>query len=191
MASGLLRVFIAVDIPDGEVKERILEFQRTISQTGADLKLVEIENIHITLRFLGDITTTTAEDLKTEFRRVEFSPFKVTLKGVGVFPDYGRINVVWVGIDEGNIGLLDLYGKINRSLGRVGIPPDRRGLSLHLTVARARSGRNKEILSKTVAELADSEFGSIEVNSFHLKQSTLTPRGPIYRSLQEIKATPP
>lgn len=191
MASGLLRAFIAVDIPDGEVKERILEFQRTISQTGADLKLVELENIHITLRFLGDVTTATAEDLKTELGRVKFSPFKVTLRGVGVFPDYGRINVVWVGIDEGNIGLLDLYGKINRSLGRIGIPPDRRGLSPHLTVARVRSGRNRESLSKTVAELTTSEFGSIEVNSFHLKQSTLTARGPIYQSLQEIKATLP
>jgi len=191
LASGLLRAFIAVDIPDGEVKERILEFQRTISQTGADLKLVELENIHITLRFLGDVTTATAEDLKTELGRVKFSPFKVTLRGVGVFPDYGRINVVWVGIDEGNIGLLDLYGKINRSLGRIGIPPDRRGLSPHLTVARVRSGRNRESLSKTVAELTTSEFGSIEVNSFHLKQSTLTARGPIYQSLQEIKATLP
>lgn len=191
MASGLLRVFIAIDIPDGEVKEKILGFQRTIAQTGADLKLVEPENIHITLRFLGDTRTAVVEDIKTELDRVQFQPFNVTLKGAGVFPDYRRINVVWVGIDEGNIGLMDLYSKITRSLGRIGIPPDRRGLSPHITVARVRSGRNREILSKTVVELADSEFGRIEVKSFHLKQSTLTPRGPIYQSLHETMATLP
>jgi len=188
LASGLLRVFIAVDIPDGEVKERILGFQRTIAQTGADLKLVEPENIHITLRFLGDMTTATVENIKTELDRIEFHPFKVVLRGVGVFPDYRRINVVWVGIEEGNVGLVDLYGKIGRSLGRIGIPPDRRGLSPHLTVARVRSGRNREVLSKTVVELADSDFGRIDVTSFSLKRSTLTPGGPIYQSLHEVAA---
>jgi len=191
LTSGLLRIFIAVDIPDGEVKEKIREFQRAVAHTGADLKLVEPENIHITLRFLGDVATDVIENLKTELDRIQFHPFNITLKGVGVFPDYRRINVVWVGIDEGNIGIVDLYGKINRSLTRIGIPPDRRGLSPHLTVARVRSGRNREALSKTVAGLEGVEFGSIEVKSFHLKKSTLTPRGPIYQSLHEIKAVHP
>lgn len=190
MTSGILRVFIAVDIPDGEVKEKILEFQRTISQTGADLKPVEPENIHITLRFLGDVTTAMVEGLRTELDRIQFSPFRIALKGVGVFPDHRRINVVWVGVDEGNVGLVDLYGKINRALGRIGIPPDMRGLSPHITVARVRSGRNRDALSKTVAELVDTEFGSFEVASFHLKQSTLTPRGPIYQSLHEVASSP-
>ena len=191
LASGLVRAFIAIDIPDGEVKEKILEFQRIISQAGADLKPVEPENIHITLRFLGDVRMAVIDNLKAELCGIRFSPFKITLKGVGVFPDIRRINVVWVGIDEGNIGLIDLYGKINRSLGRLGIPPDRRGLSPHLTVARVHSGRNRDIISKTVGGLVDAEFGSIEVNSFHLKQSTLTPRGPIYQSLCEVTASPP
>lgn len=189
MASGLLRVFIAIDIPDGEVKDKVLEFQRNISQTGAELKLVEAENIHITLRFLGDMRTVMVEELKAELNRIQFSPFAVTLEGVGVFPDYQRINVVWVGIDEGNIGLVDLYGKLNHALERMGIPPDRRGLSPHITVARVRSARNRDVLSKLMAELEGSAFDSFEVKSFLLKQSTLTPKGPIYKSIHETTAT--
>ena len=191
MSDNLLRAFIAVDIPDGKVKQNILELQSAISRTGADLKLVEPENIHITLRFLGDIRRSMIDGLKAELRRIQFQPFGVKLRGVGVFQDFRRINVIWIGIDEGNMGLLDLYGRITRSLERLGIPPDRRGLSLHLTVARARSGRNRETLSKTIEELSASEFGHVEVGSFQLKQSTLTPQGPIYQSLCEVSATKP
>ena len=188
MASGFLRAFIAIDIPDGEAKEKILGFQKAISQTGADLKLVEPEIFHITLRFLGDVSTEIIEELKNELGKVQFKPFTVTLKGVVVFPDYRRINVVCVGIDEGNLGLLDLYNKVNDSLRRVGVPPDRRGLSLHLTVARVRSARNKEALSKTLMGMAETEFGRMDVSSFHLKRSTLTPKGPVYQSLYEVQA---
>jgi 2'-5' RNA ligase len=191
MASSLLRVFVAVDVPEGDVKEKIAEFQGTLTQTGADLKPVEPENIHITLRFLGDTAGALVEELKGELRKVEFQPFKVIFKGTGVFPDHSRINVVWIGIDEGNIGLVDLCGKINRSLARYNIPPDRRGFSPHLTVARVRSGRNIEALSKMVKTLSDLEFGAFEVDSFALKQSTLTPKGPIYKDLLQVMATQP
>ena len=189
LMNDLLRTFIAINMPRGKVRQEILKFQRTISQIGFDLKLVEPENIHITLRFLGDIRKKIIEDLKTELNRIQFSPFEVTLEGIGVFPNYRRINVIWVGIKGGNIGLVDLYSKINHVLEAKGIPLDRRGLSPHITVVRVRSGRNREILLKTVGELKESTFGSFEVNSFHLMQSNLTPKGPIYQSLHEVTAT--
>jgi RNA 2',3'-cyclic 3'-phosphodiesterase len=189
LSNGLLRAFIAIEVPEGEAKQRILDLQRKITQTGADIKHVEPENIHITLRFLGEISVKIVTELKSVLGRISFQPFKVTLKGVGVFPDYSRINVIWVGIDEGYLGLVDLYSKVTNSLNQIGIPPDARGLSPHMTVARARSGMNRAILAEAVKELDDFECGIIEVKSFHLKQSTLTPKGPIYRSLFEVPAT--
>ncbi len=177
-------------MPDGEAKGKIGEFQKALAQTGADLKLVGLENIHITLRFLGDAPRALVEQLKVELNKIEFSPFKVVFNSVGVFPDQNRINVVWVGIDEGNVGLVDLSGKINRVLARFNIPPDRRGFSPHLTVARVRTSRNREALLKTVKAFVDSEFSFFEVNSFSLKQSTLTPAGPVYRDLQRVTTTP-
>lgn len=188
LINGFLRAFIAIDVPDGPVKEKILEFQRTVLRTGADLKPVEPENIHITLRFLGDTRIARIEDIKAELNKIQFTPFVITLEGVGVFPDYKHINVVWVGIKEGNIGLVDLYGKINHALESLSIPLDRRGLSPHITVNRVRSGRNREILAKTIVELEGLTFGGFNVNSFDLKQSILTPKGPIYQSLHKYEA---
>jgi 2'-5' RNA ligase len=127
--------------------------------------------------------------LKGELNKIEFPPFKVVFNSVGVFPDQNRINVVWVGIEEGNLGLIDLSGKINRVLARFNIPPDRRGFSPHLTVARVRTSKNREALLKTVKAFIDSEFSFFEASSFSLKQSTLTPAGPIYRDLQRVTTT--
>ena len=189
LASELLRVFLAVDVPEGEAKKKIEKFQKALAQTGADLKLVGLENIHITLRFLGDTPRALVEQLKGELNKIEFPPFQVVFSSVGVFPDQNRINVVWVGIDEGNVGLIELSGKINRVLTRFNIPPDRRGFSPHLTVARVRTSRNREALLKTVKAFVDSEFSFFEADSFSLKQSTLTPAGPIYKDLQIVTAT--
>ena len=186
MADNLIRAFIAVEVPEGEAKNRIFSFIRAVSESEADLKPVEPQNIHITLRFLGEVTTAKLESIKAELNKITFHAFDVSLQGVGVFPDYRHINVIWAAIDEGNIGLVDLYGKINNALGGIGIPPDMRGLSPHITVARVRSGRNKENLSKTISRLKDLEFGTFHVNSFHLKRSTLTSTGPIYQSLLEV-----
>jgi 2'-5' RNA ligase len=186
LADNLVRTFIAVEVPEGEAKNRIFSFIRAVSESEADLKPVEPQNIHITLRFLGEVTSAKLEFIKAELNKITFNAFDVSLHGVGVFPDYKHVNVIWVAIDEGNIGLVDLYGKISNALRGIGIPPDMRGLSLHITVARVRSGRNKENLSNTISRLKDLEFGTFHVSSFHLKRSTLTSTGPIYRSLLEV-----
>jgi RNA 2',3'-cyclic 3'-phosphodiesterase len=188
LTNNLVRIFIAVEVPEGEVKNRIIGSMRAVSESGADLKPVEPQNIHITLRFLGEVTTAKLESIKLELNKITFNSFDVSLQGVGVFPDYKHINVIWVAVDEGNIGLVDLYERINNVLRGVGIPSDIRGLSPHITVARVRSGRNKENLSKTISGLKDIEFGTFHVHSFHLKKSTLTSTGPIYQSLLEVQA---
>ncbi len=189
MINSLVRIFIAVEIPEGEVKNGIIDFVRVVSESGADLKPVEPQNIHLTLRFLGEVATAKLESIESELNKIVFNSFDVSLRGVGVFPDYKRINVVWVAVNEGNIGLVDLYGKISNVLRGMGIPPDMRGLSPHITVARVRSGRNKENLSEIISRLKDVEFGTFHVDSFHLKKSTLTSTGPIYQSLLKVVAT--
>jgi len=186
LTSNLVRAFVAVEVPECEAKNGILGFMRAVSESGADLKLVEPQNIHITLRFLGEVTMSKLESIKAELSKISFNAFDVSLLGVGVFPDYRHINVIWAAIDEGNVGLVDLYGKITNALRKASIPPDMRGLNPHITVARVRSGKNKESLSKTISGLKDLEFGTFHANSFHLKRSTLTSTGPIYQSLMEV-----
>ncbi len=186
---GVMRVFVAIDFPDGEVKGRVLELQEALSESGADLKLVEAENLHITLRFLGETEINLVERVRMELSGIRFQPFKVLFEGVGAFPDLKRINVIWIDIVEGNVELADLYGKINQALLRCGFPPERRGFSPHLTVARVRSKRNMERLSRRIAELNGIEIGGFEVDSFRLKRSTLTQGGPVYSTLLEVPAS--
>jgi len=97
------------------------------------------------------MTVSKLESIKAELSKISFNAFDVSLLGVGVFPDYSHINVIWVAIDEGNVGIVDLYGKTTNALQRAGMPPDVRGLNPHITIARVRSGKNKEGLSKTIS----------------------------------------
>ena len=188
MSSGVIRSFIAVDLDD-TVREAIAGFQRTLTATGADLKLVETQNIHITLSFLGDVVVGAIAEICRVVDDVKFRPFEVELKGVGVFPNMSRINVVWIDIVKGSETLRDIFNQLQPGIGRLGLRPDDRGFSPHITVARVRSGRNKDRLSKIVLDTQDSEFGKMIVEAVRLKRSVLTPEGPIYSTLHEVSAT--
>jgi len=187
MVEEMIRSFIAVEIFDEEIMGRILSFQKAISDTNADLKLVVAENIHITLRFLGSISVSTDKKISEELKKIYFSPFEVSFKDVGVFPSLRRINVVWIGIHSGVIELVDIFNQIESKLKRLKFPPDTRGFRPHITVARVRSARNKDKLAEAVLSMRDKEFGTMLVDSIKIKKSILTPKGPIYSTLSEVK----
>lgn len=182
-----VRSFIAIEL-GSQALQQILSFQKELSETGADMKLVESENMHITLRFLGEIPLSLIEKIGEEFKSLQFDPFEVAIRGTGVFPDMRRINVVWVGIEKGILELIDIHGKIESSLKRLGIRPDDHGFSPHITVARVRSVRNKGKLAEAIISTRNKEFGAFQVDSVKLKKSVLTPKGPIYTTLVEVKA---
>ncbi len=183
-----MRCFVAVDL-GSQALEEILAFQRVLVDTGADLKLVEAENIHITLRFLGDTSLSLVDKIGGELRTLGFAPFEVSIRGVGVFPNIKRINVIWAGIEEGTLSLVDVHGRVEAQLRKLSISPDGRGFSPHITIARVRSARNKDRLGETVLAAQNKMFGSFTVDSVKLKKSILTPKGPIYTTLAEAKAT--
>ena len=83
--SESIRTFLAFDIDNPTVRNKLAKAQALLVQTGADVKLVESENIHVTMRFLGDITPTTVDKVFEEMRKIQFNPFTVQLKGIGRF----------------------------------------------------------------------------------------------------------
>ena len=87
--SEFVRAFLAFDIDNEAVKQKLTHMQTQAVQTGADLKLVEPENIHMTIRFLGDITLNMADKIFEEMKKTQFKPFPVQLTGLGVFPTRG------------------------------------------------------------------------------------------------------
>jgi 2'-5' RNA ligase len=165
---------------------RLAAAQKLLVQTGADLKLVEPQNIHITVRFLGNITPTMVEKIFEEMKQVKFSPFNVQLKGLGAFPNPNYARVVWAGITEGADQLKSVFSQLEPRLRGLGFTPDSKGFSPHLTIARVRSGRNKAQLAKLITEKAAYEFGVVNAKCLRLKKSDLTPRGPVYSTLKEF-----
>lgn len=181
-----IRSFISFDIENDAVLRRIAEVQKVLSNTGADLKLVEPRNIHVTIRFLGNIRPPMVEKIYSAMKEVQFSPFDIKIEGIGVFPNLQYLKVVWVGMAEGSGEMKDISTQLEPRLRKLGFPPDRKGFSPHLTIARVRSGRNKDELAKCIRENVDQEFGTFAGECLNLKKSDLTPKGPIYSTLKEF-----
>ena len=182
----MIRSFIAFDIDNKSVLRKLSEAQDKLVNTGANLNLVKPQNIHITMRFLGDISPTIIDALHEEMERVSFTPFDVELKGLGVFPNMKYLRVVWAGIHKGADELEEIFAQLEPRLRKLGFKPDSKGFSPHLTIARVRTGRNKSELIRCVQELADYEFGVLRVDCLRLKKSMLTPKGPVYSTLKEV-----
>jgi len=181
-----IRSFLAFDIENKMVLNRFATIQNQLVQTGADLKLVEPQNIHITVRFLGNIMPAMVETISAEMRKIQFTPFTVQIKGLGAFPNPNYSRVIWAGIVMGADQLKNVFSQLEPQLRGLGFRPDSRGFSPHLTIARVRSGRNKQQLANFITENTHYEFGAVNAKCLRLKKSDLTPRGPVYSTLKEF-----
>ncbi|RLI21498.1 RNA 2',3'-cyclic phosphodiesterase [Candidatus Bathyarchaeota archaeon] len=184
--SERLRTFIAFDIDDSAIIERLTYAQTELAKTGADLKLVEPRNIHITIRFLGNISPGMVEKIHDAMRNVDFKPFTIEIRGLGAFPSLRFPRVVWAGIKGGEEELKNIFDQLEPQLRKLGFQPDPKGFSPHITIARVRTGRNKSELIKKLREFVDLNIGTFTVKCLRLKKSTLTPKGPIYTTLREV-----
>lgn len=184
--SEMIRSFIAFDINNESVLRRFSEVQSTLLNTGADLKLVKPQNIHITMRFLGNISPSMVNSIHEKMKTLSFTSFDVEIKGLGAFPKLRYARVVWAGIRKGADELANIFNQLEPSLRGLGFRPDSKGFSPHLTIARVKTGRNKAELVRCVQDLTDYEFGVVRADCLRLKKSVLTPRGPIYSTLREV-----
>ncbi len=181
-----IRSFLAFDIENDTVLNRLAAAQKLLLQTGADFRLVEPKNIHVTVRFLGNIMPAMVEKIFEEMKQVQFFPFNVQIKGLGAFPDLRYPRVVWAGITDGADQLKNVFSQLEPRLRGLGFTPDPKGFSPHLTIARVRSGRNKAQLAEFITENANYNSGTIKAQCLRLKKSDLTPKGPIYSTLKEF-----
>ncbi len=183
-----IRAFIAVDFNNVEVVNGILTLQNKIASIGADIKFVEKENLHITLKFLGEVPHDIITNIQKALLKVKFKPFSVTVKGVGVFPNSRNIRIVWISIEEGVNKLISLQNNIEEKLSVLGFKREKNFIP-HLTIGRIKSGRNRDKLINILNEFRDFTFGEQLIDTFHLKRSILTSKGPIYSNLYSIEAT--
>ncbi len=174
-----MRLFVAVEIPD-LLKEGMGELEAELPTEG--LKKVNPNLLHITLKFLGDVDDSRVPEIESALSSVEFSPFKVQVKGVGVFPNENYVKVVWAGTESEE--LESLASKVEGALSPM-FKKESRGFSGHLTLARVRTKIEiKEFLEKHKDEL----FGGFAVNKFVLMKSVLARPEPEYSVVAEFGA---
>jgi 2'-5' RNA ligase len=179
---------VAVDVEDPLVVSRISLVKEALLSTGVPMKSVEDYNLHITIRFIGEVSEAMAYTImERALSGLEFERFEVEFRGLGAFPTEFRPRVVWVGVSRGLEELSRIRDSIERRLRSVGLPPERGEFRPHLTIARVKGSRNIQSLARLIEEYRDQEFGRITVESVRLKKSTLTRQGPIYETLLEVK----
>ncbi len=181
----MFRGFISVDIGDALKVEELIN---QLESVDADLKFVETENIHLTLKFLGD----TNDDLVTKIKGVMeesvkgIGPFTIKFKGAGVFPSPKYLRVVWVGIEDPS-KLETIAKSLDEKLVPLGFRRDEHGFSPHVTIARVKSAKNKDKVNAIVDKNANYEYNDFKVTELKLKKSVLSPKGPTYSTIETVK----
>ena len=177
------RAFIAIDINE-EVRQKLVDAQKRLTATGAQLKLVEPPNIHITMKFLGEVPEDRISAIVEALRKSAegVMRFDIDVRGIGVFPNPRYVRVVWAGVGDGRDEIIALQRNLDRELQPLGFRPERDFVP-HLTIARVKTVEQKERLIAFLKEMTDVEFGVTRAQAVELKQSKLTPKGPIYSTL--------
>ncbi len=181
------RTFISIDAND-KVQNSLKTVQQRLEKTDADLNLVDNEKIHMTLRFLGEVSENRVDMLREELDMLtKYDPFEIEVKGMGVFPEPSYIRVIWAGVSEGSEKLTEIKNDLESKLTARGFSADDKEFTPHFTIARVKSGKAKEKLNSIVEENSEEIWGNIEVDKVKLKKSELTSKGPIYTTLEEFE----
>lgn len=182
-----MRAFIGLPLPE-DVRGALARLQRELADSGADVKWVVPDSLHITLKFLDEISGAqrqAIEELLTRIVRGE-PPWMVRLDRVGAFPSMQAPRVIWVGLVEGQETLRRLAETIERDGAAIPLRKEARPFSAHLTLGRVRSSRRLQALAQRLRETPWQGPPPWRVTSIVLYQSVLTPAGPTYSVLAEI-----
>ena len=184
----MIRIFIAIQLPD-EVKKNIVELTNELKQTETAVKWVEEKNLHITLKFLGwveDRKIDNVVELATK-ASAGIGSFKARFEGIGTFPPGKTPRVVWAGVAEGCDKLTKLANKLEEILSDAGYRSEEREFNSHVTIGRIKEKKGVDKLKEKIERFKDSKFGEAWVDSIVIMKSTLTPKGPIYDRIKEVK----
>ena len=188
-----MRSFVALELPPA-VREAAAEIQGRLKPTGAEVKWVRPESMHLTLKFLGEVDP---GDLPAIEQALEHAcrgrrALELELDGCGAFPGRGRPRVVWLGVSGQVEELAGLARAVDESLAGLGFALESRPFKAHLTLGRLRQGRrgrrapDTRGLSRALAGLASWRGPAFRAAKVALMQSTLTPQGAIYQPLHVI-----
>ncbi|MEW6673738.1 MAG: RNA 2',3'-cyclic phosphodiesterase [Thermodesulfobacteriota bacterium] len=187
-----MRTFVAIELPQ-TVTAALGDVQDTLKSFKLNIRWVRPENIHLTLKFLGDIQSEAAEAvgriLSDSVRDQE--PLSLSAKGSGVFPGIKNARVVWVGLSGQVPRLKALQGILEEHLAAIGFAKEKQAFKAHLTLGRAKGPVDPVKLNAALNTVADFETEPFSADRIILFQSDLKPSGPVYTKLASAALAPP
>lgn len=178
----MIRAFIAANLPVGIVR-RITEYQARLREQagqveGLKMGWVPPPRMHLTLKFLGDISGESAAAIEEQLLPclAERIPVPLIVQGLGAFPDSGHPRVIWVGLQDTAEALSRLAQVVDTQLSKLGFPEEEKPFHPHVTLARVKKGKAHDLL----ADAQEAEFGRFSIREVVLYQSVLQPQGPKY-----------
>lgn len=168
------RLFVAIDFPQS-LAAKIADLAPEIR----GVRAMEIEQMHLTLGFFGDVPAELDLALREKLNAISFHAFFLPASGIGTFPSKGSPNVIWIGLGAGHPHLFQLHKRVQEAALAVGLEADLRPWHPHITIARCRDLSQNE-LKPFLRKHGDFDAGMFRVEEFHLYSSRLTPAGSIH-----------
>jgi len=179
-------LFIAIDLPEN-LKEKILGVIKNFDKTVANINFVTDENLHITLKFLGEVREDDVNSIVNILSNIakEKEEYNLNVNGFGFFGNPKFIKTLWLGIHEGKNETIELMEDLNVKLENVKREDFKP--SPHLTVGRVKTADNHSGLINEIRKLKDIDIGTFHVKEITLKKSVLTPEGPVYSDIKSFQ----
>jgi 2'-5' RNA ligase len=180
----MIRAFIAVNL-DPAIRARIGEAEEDFKIKG--VRLVDPELIHVTMKFLGNVEEGRIDEIAGALKKVKVAPFTADIRGIGGFPNDRSPRVIWIGAEPGE-KFEDMNRQVEDVLADIGFEREGRFKS-HVTIGRVKfpDPEQKQRLPGLFEKYRAFEAGSMTVDRIHVMKSTLSPKGPKYEALREIR----
>ena len=177
-----MRLFVALDLRE-DVRQAVRELIARLKPASRSARWVRPESMHVTLKFIGHEAPEKLEAIRSALTSIRSpQPVELDFRGIGFFPNDRRPRVIWCGM-EASANLAPLAEDIERALEPLGIAPESRDFTPHLTLARFNPPTRADELVRAAAEFQSRELGSARETEFHLFESMLRPTGAEYRKL--------
>jgi RNA 2',3'-cyclic 3'-phosphodiesterase len=183
----MIRAFLAIELPDS-LRPGLAQVQGELKRSGAEVRWVPVGNIHLTLKFFGNVPDDEIGSLALAAREAAAAaaPFQLQVTGAGAFPSPKAPRVVWVGLGGGLVPLTQLFYRLEKAFATLGYLPEGRAFNPHLTLGRVKSPVNRDRLAKMLEKLPPLNWPPFTVKELILFQSVLSPQGSKYTPLNVI-----
>lgn len=186
-SSNGIRSFISIEIP-WPIREQMVRVPELLKNVRGKFNWSSTNNLHITLKFLGDCTRGRLESISKRLADIaaRHKPFEMTFSGVGVFPSHAAPRIVWVGVKDGVEQLINLSKDVADSMEEIGFKKESRPFRPHITLARIKHLTSRDELKSAIEALPQVQIDSMTADHIFLMRSQLRAKGAIYTVIERL-----